>query len=52
MLWNMGKRKVDSWGMETLHGAIDEICPALRKMGRIWLKVKEEMALKPSRQSS
>lgn len=44
MLWNMEKRKVDSWGMESLHGTVDEICPVLRKLDRSLLKVKEEVA--------
>lgn len=38
-------------GMGLLHDALHEICPVLRKMDRILLKVKEEVACKPSRQS-
>lgn len=46
VLQNMEKRKVDSWGMESLHGTVDEIRPVLRKLDRSLLKVKEEVAVK------
>ena len=39
-------------GMGLLHNALHEICPVLRKMDRILLKVKEEVVCKPSRQSN